>query len=1032
MLKELNRLTTKKQCWWVLKCIYWFFAFFIFSSSHGQISPTNFEQYTVKDNLSANNVRRLYQDNLGFVWIGTSNGLNRFDGREFRVFKNDPTDSLSISDSFVTSISEDSNGNLWIGTLNGLNRFDRQTEIFTHVFPNESTDKAINQAISSVFVDEDGLIWVGTSAMGLIMLDANGKQLKAYTNEPGNNESIAQNNVLTIKKSHNGNLLLGLGGQGLSIFDKETGSFQNFYFGSDGSETTFRANVIRDILEDAFGNIWLASYKGLHLFNPETLTYEYFTVENSKSLLTENSIHKLAADGEAGFWIATFGGGLLYFDLAKKSFEKLNNNGLQQTGERSFFELLKTGDVLWAGTSSNGLLKMEFPSSSFRHLTAYNWGLKSNYAPTASAWGNNELWTAFKGQGLHVFKPPKDFQSEPINFIAKEKINAIIGQQNITGLVFDESGVLWLATDRNGLFSIDTTTLNVEHFRFGLGEKELSHMSVSSLAKDLKGNIWIGTAFGLNKWDRATGNISKYLLEDEGSFIPKSNNIRSIFADAQNRLWITTNNELLLFYNNHFTSVGLTTSEGKTYQATMLIQQEESVFLVGTTTGLIKLKISNENEFEVEDYSHIENMSKLRITSICKTQNDLIWLTAQHGLFSLDPNRSELKYFRSGLPYESPGLNNIFYLSDNSQLVMKGQTSLLLFDLSQVSSYSNALPTFLENIKINNELLKGYGSLENKKNSMLTFPFGNHVISVDLIALDYYSPNSINYQYRIIGLSPQWIDLGNQYSVSLVGLPSGKYELQMRAFLFDNQAAQINSLAFHIKTPFWRTWWFVMLIVLLIMTLVHIIYRYNLIRKLEIEKLRNKIARDLHDDIGATLTKISIFAEMGLAKKSSAEGDGYLEKISNLGREAVAGLDEIVWVVDVRNDQMGNLFSKIQDYALDILPAKDIRFDFKAEGIEGYESVAGHIRQNLYLICKEAINNMVKHSCGNTLKIVFRKHAKSLSIDISDNGKIDQQTITKTKGNGLSNVRNRAKHLGGKVEISTQNGFAIFITEIGI
>jgi ligand-binding sensor domain-containing protein/signal transduction histidine kinase len=1016
-----------------LKVVVFIIPVFISSEMPGQIFTVNFEQYTVKENLSANNARRLFQDSFGFIWVGTGNGLNRFDGRNFKVFRNDPADSLSISDSFITSIAEDYQGNLWVGTTNGLNMFDRQTETFIRVFSRDSTFLTTNQSITSVFVDKNNMIWVGITGMGLVKLDSMGKHQITYAHDPENNRSITQNNVLTIKEGGNGKLLLGLGGGGLSILEKETGLFQNFYFGTDLYDATFRANVIRDIIEDETGNLWLASYKGLHFFNPESYSYEYFSVENTNSALTENSIHKLVADEKNGFWLATFGGGLLYFDIAKKSFHQLVNPALIQTGEKSFFELLKTGDILWAGTSTNGLMKMEFPPSYFQHLTAANWNLQGNISPSAYVWGkNNEIWVAFRENGLHIFKPPNHLHPKPQILPTRDRINSIIGRQNINGLAFDDQGKLWLATARNGLFRIDTTTYNAEHFTYGVGENFISHMSVNALAKDPDGNMWIGTAFGLNKWNKSTNSITQYRLDNEGAFMPRSNNISSLHADKQNRLWIVTSNELLLYHKNDFSSVNLTNSAGKTYNPLMIFQQDEHHFFVGTTSGLIRLKYIDENTFEIEDFSHIENMDKLRITSIFESENGLIWLTTQQGLFLLDSEHSALKYFRSGLPLESPGLSMISKTPDGLRLIMTGHSSLLMFDLLQADLASDTINAFPENVRINNQPLKNRITPNNKNNPLITLPPGNHIISLDLIALEYYNPASVNFQYRILGLSPQWIDLGNQSNVSLVGLASGKYEFQMRAFLYDNQASPIKKLEFQINTPYWRTWWFVLLIGITILALVRFIYKYNLNRKLEVEKLRNKIARDLHDDIGATLTKISIFAELEISQRGISHSEGYLSRISNLGRDAVLSLGEVVWAIDARNDNLGNLFNKIQDYALDILPGKDIIFDFQAENIDSSHTLSAQVRQNLYLICKEAINNMVKHSNGNRLKITFNKTGKALIVEISDNGSVNSQTLETARGNGLSNIKSRVAALRGKVKINTNNGFTILITEINL
>lgn len=993
----------------------------------------NLDRYSLKEGFSSNRVRRLFLDSRGFLWVGTQDGLNRFDGRQVRLYKHSPSDRFSLSGNLITALAEDHQGNILVGTGNGLDRLQVQTGRFEKVLVSEAGEPEAALTVNDLYVEKGGTIWAAVAGQGLVQMDAAGKLLNRYAHDPDNPHSLAQNHILCIKPAHDGRLLLGLGGGGLSIYDRKTGEFHNYRFGSATDDPSFRANVVRDILEDAHGHLWLASYGGLHRFDPQTRTWEHFTVASTAGSLTENSLHKIIASPGGGYLLATYGGGLVHLDPEQKAFTRLHDASLDQLGAHAFFDLHSWNNIVWAGSSSSGLLKLAFLPPYIKPITASSLGLPNEMDADMTALASGKeghLWVALKGRGLFRCTPGQ------AGFAPQKESGARCGGalagEHITNMQFDLRGTLWMASYRNGLFSLDTASREVRHFTFGAGDPHIPHMAVNALAVDHVGDVWIGTAFGLSRWDAAAQRMHSYFVSKAEAFHPQSPIISKLHTDQDGRVFIITEKDFLIYKNGTFEAISPQNAEDQPFEALSIAESGDQTYWIGTGTGLLRMVLRPDHAAYFTDFQHVPNMARLKVNGVTAGEHGLLWLSTQLGLFSFEPGEEKLRHYPVGLPDESPGISQISPDLAGIGHLFRSPPAWMSFDPVRARAISDLLHASIDRVQLGSLRLDDQVLSQALEKSFLQLPYGQHVLTIDFTARHHVTPHQVTFQYRLLGLSPTWTDLGDQHRLTLAGLSPGSYELQMKAFSLGSVPSAISHFSLQIEAPIWQKWWFIGLALLAFLAILWLIYRYDLNRKLELEKLRNGIARDLHDEVGATLTKISLFAELSLTLRDTPQGSGYLHKISELGRSAVEGLGEIVWATDARNDQMGNLFNRIQDQALDMLSARDIRFDFCQNDIADQLPVTAHVRQHLYLICKEAIHNVAKHSNGNQLSIHFSKAGNTLSLTIADNGEVLLGALETARGNGLANIRTRVAALGGKVDFRTVQGFCIAISEINL
>ncbi len=304
----------------------------------------------------------------------------------------------------------------------------------------------------------------------------------------------------------------------------------------------------------------------------------------------------------------------------------------------------------------------------------------------------------------------------------------------------------------------------------------------------------------------------------------------------------------------------------------------------------------------------------------------------------------------------------------------------------------------------------------------LTYTQNN--LQIDFFGLDFRAGETLRYQYWLEGADTDWRAPTDQRTVTLANLSPGRYRLLARAIDLDgNISSQPASVTFRILPPLWQRWWFITLVALLIAAAVYVVFRYRINRLLELERVRTRIAADLHDDIGASLSHIAVVSEV--AKRQLPEADSPLSKnlsvIARISREAVDSMSDIVWAVNPQRDHLYDLTRRMRSFASELLPARDIAFRFTAPPDEQDIRLGADVRRQLFLIYKESVNNLARHSDCQRAEIDMQIEGKQLVLRVIDDGK-GFATGNGASGNGLKNMRKRAESLGGKVDILSTTG----------
>lgn len=351
-----------------------------------------------------------------------------------------------------------------------------------------------------------------------------------------------------------------------------------------------------------------------------------------------------------------------------------------------------------------------------------------------------------------------------------------------------------------------------------------------------------------------------------------------------------------------------------------------------------------------------------------------------------------------------------------------------VFHPDSIKNQATFPPIVFENININDV---HYPTPENVRwmDQLPMLHYHQNTLSFNFLALEYNDPESIRFRYRLVGQDTAWIESKNPGFVRFSKLQPGAYTLELLATNADGvwmPEADARKLSFYLPPPWWRTGWFYALCALAFSGIVYGVFRYRLQQVLKIERMRVKISSDLHDDVGTILSGLAMQSEI-LELNAEEKNKPKLKRISELSRTAMSHMRDTVWAIDARKDKLENLLDRMREHAEETLTPKDIAFDLQIDQLALTKNMPAHIRQNLYLIYKEALTNIAKHSNANKVAVKLQKFGSNgLEMSIHDNGEVKQKDY-KTTGLGLSNMRMRAEQIGAAFHIDTSNGFLIVV-----
>lgn len=806
-----------------------------------QAQRIEFERHSLEQGLSHAAVNCVIQDKKGFIWVGTQDGLNCWDGHSFTVYRHDPADSTTLSHSFVRSLYEDAEGRLWIGTLWGFNLFNPQLKNFERYYcaPNEPIPNPLGytNSIRAIAKNNLGLLAIGSYGDGLQIFDPTTKTFEAFLNKDGDSTSLSNNRVCSLLTDRKGNLWVGTEGGGLSLFNPKTKAFTHFKNNPKNS-SSLSNNHVYSIFEDRKGQLWIGTANGLNVFDPSNKTFERFTHQLKVSTsLSANFIYAIHEDHKGRMWVGTQDG-LNLFDRATKTFRVLRNDpkdihSLSNNVVNFIFET-KAGQLI-IGTHGGGINLLNGRAEQFSTF--------SNDPSDARSLSNNLIWAILEDQnnqvwvgtnkGLNLFNSK---QNSFENYRHKTTTYSWLSDLSIASLLEDKEGRLWVGTSSEGLIVYNPKTNSLERFRHNPeNPSSLADNRIPSLFEDRAGTIWVGTNKGLSKFNSVSKSFQNFSNYPPETRHLEPNIINSIFEDKAGHLWLGTNGGLSRFdqgkgiYTNFIHNAKDSTSISSN-NAFCVYEDDQERLWIATQSGL--------NYFDRQKQSfyalHFGQESPNDVFyAVLEDEKGRLWCTTNNGIvrftpaldFAPDQGRwGELKNYTAQDGIQNNEFNTGAYFRGKSgKMYFGGINGFSFFHPDSIKDDLIAPPVFLTDLEIFNESVVP-GKSHNgfilptsiTEAEELVLSYRESVFTIKFAALSFTQADKNKYAYQLIGFDKSWnyTDAQRRFA-TYTNLNPGTYTFRVKGAnrdgVWNEEGATLTII---ITPPWWKTWWSRILLVL--------------------------------------------------------------------------------------------------------------------------------------------------------------------------------------------------------------------------
>lgn len=974
------------------------------------------------------------------MWMGSLTfDLVRFDGLNTRNYAPSEIQTDYFKSTRPLLIFEDSKKELWIGTdVGALMIYDRPMDRFQVV--NDSTTSIKSRLFCQV-EDKDGSFWLGTLGGGLLRFNPDTKKFSQYQFQQDDLKSIPDNYVVGLIFDSTGTLWVGTTA-GLCRYDPQTNQFIRYDLPNNNPNDTYRYRVIRSMLLSD-NKLYLSTYGGLQIFDIATKKSEHLIHDDQNpNSLSHNSLFQAAENIDGTFWIASYGGGLSRFDPATRKFTnwKKDESDPESISSNNLFTIyLDANGLLWIGADDNTVCIHNTRAKKFNSLThrpSKLEGISPGWVQTIYQENDSIFWLGLNGNGLNQLNLNtgliKRFENDPKN-------PRSLGHNSVRAIDQDNQKRIWLGLAGGGINMLDPAKEEFTRFEAG-GENSINNNAVSAMLIDQDDFIWVTTfRSGLNIYNPGTKKFKIY----NNDSLRMATGISFAFVkeifELNDNIWFNTQTQVVVFDKKRNQFV-LVSPEGQVAPATSsrFLEMEpysETEMLLFTNDEVKTIRYVDPEHIE-QNIIYKRNPQDEFFKSFVVDRNNQIWYITKDHLAKWNPKSGEKRIYTESDGIISSDLHSLF-LDNHGRIFITTLNGLTWFFPNEIQDDTVQRKVVFTDFKIYNRSVK-IGNPESIPDYSLpghvsqlksvTLDHKHSFFSIEFAAMEFMAPNKIQYAYKLDGFDQEWVEIGNRNFASYTNLDPGNYTFKVKAANPDGfWGNQIASLSIIINPPFWQTWWFIVVVILLIGGLIYFGHLYRLSQSLKIERLRTKIASDLHDEVGSSLTRISIYSDLLQNGSNESERTNYLSRISAMSREIVSTMSDIVWSIDNRSDTASALLFRMKDFATELLQPKNIRFDFKVSGVQDKTIMDPILRQNIYLIFKESINNIVKHSAASLVVVDITNDSHEFKMTIKDNGKgftVDQNQ----RGNGLRNMDRRASAIQGLIEFTNQNGTQVIFT----
>ena len=795
-----------------------------------------FEELSVEEGLSQSIVFCVTQDHNGFMWFGTEDGLNRFDGYAYIVLRHDPNDPFSLTYNHILSLLVDSEGALWAGTmLSGLDMYDASSAKFIHHQNDPGDPSSLSHNLVRVlFEDANGALWVGTDG-GLNSFDRESGVFTRYLHDPDDQSSLSHNTVRAICEDQTGSIWVGTD-SGLNRFNRVRGLFKR-YMHDPGDPSSLSNNAVRSLFVDRSGTLWIGTDGGgLNRFDHQTGTFTRWINEpGDYTSLSHNSVFSILEDRAGTLWIGTNGGGLNRFDRAAGIFTSYVNdpNDPSSISYNEIYDIFedRTG-VMWIGTYGGGVNKFDSKRKKFVLYRAHT--NQPNSLSHPIVWSIYEdadgiLWIGTHGGGLNRLDRDKNiythYRSDPDD---PRSLSS-----DIVRFVFEDSrGVMWLGTHGGGLCRFDKETGYCKVYRNDpYDPRSLSHDELRSIYEDRSGTIWIGTnGGGLNRFDRESDTFTRFRYDPDDPNSIGNDYIRVFFEDSRNNFWIGTQGGGLNRFDRDSGAVTRFINDPddktsiKSDYVFSILEDDNGMLWCGTWGGGLVKYDPESGVFSA--YTEEHGLPSNSVYGALMDERGRLWLSTNYGLSMFDPKAGTFKNYSDRDGLQGTEYNGgSFFKSKRGEMFFGGIYGFNSFYPSDIRDNPYIPPVVITSFKKLNEEVKLDRQISDIREVKLTHR--DYVFSFEFAALEFSAPEKNQYAYKMVGLDDNWIytDSDKRYA-NYTTLPPGDYEFMVKASNNDGVWNENGtSIKITITPPFWNTWWFRAIIVMAILFFAFLWYQ---------------------------------------------------------------------------------------------------------------------------------------------------------------------------------------------------------------
>ena len=787
------------------------------SDSH---HPMRFDRISLDDGLSQSNVFTILQDSDGLMWFGTENGLNRYNGYDFTVFKRERGNPDALFNDYIFDVAEDASGRFWVASNGGgLARMDRAGETFT-TFRHDPIDpnSISSNAIRKLLADADGSLWLGTRDAGVDRFDPETGRVENFRFGEADDPNRNVNEVYAMYRDADGILWVGTN-DGLIKLNPDTGNFVHFEH-ADYDASSLSGHRVRSIFEDSRGQLWIGTYEsGLNRLDRQTYEFERFANDPADpASLSGNRVAAIFEDSTGRLWVGT-DAGLNLFDRRARSFANFRHNRqdpMSLSGDEITFITEDRGGMLWIGTRNDGLSKWNPASWALGFETATELSASGESQPNVTSFvedPNGTLWIGSFGDGLHAVDRATGevtaYRNDP------QDPNSL-NDDRVMSLMQDRAGQVWVGTMRGGLNRFNPATGRFTAFTHEPADPQtIAANGIMAIFEDSRGNVWAGTyGGGANRFDAETGTFTRFLPSDDSPSSISSNRVRAFAEDPSGHIWMATDKGGLNLFDPvtetfvHFRHDPFdpgTLADDTVYA---LDVDRNGTLWVGTQGGGLDRVVGSATDpasIRFENVSQADGLANDVIYGLEADTSGTIWVSTAYGISRYNPETGYIRnlHVKDGLQSEEFH-SGAHYQSESGELFFGGPNGYNAFRPDDLSvSYVVPL-VMLTGVFSGNDPIKA----DKPNEEGLDLAYDQDTVSFEFAALDYAAPERNQYRYKLEGFDKEWIELGNRRRVTYTDLDDGAYLLRVQAANSDGIWNESGlTIPVRVSPAPWDTWW---------------------------------------------------------------------------------------------------------------------------------------------------------------------------------------------------------------------------------